>query len=151
MLLEKEIHQVNPFRNTYHKATVNLIFTGKWIVQFHSDILKPYKLSLQQYNILNILHNKYPEGVTIKLIRELMLDRMSDASRIVEGLRKKGLLERSVRENDRRSMDVVITAKGINLLKKLEEKEDERLDKGLSALNNTEINQLNTLLDKLRG
>src|ERR1039458_3554105 len=89
MQLEKEIHQVKPFRNDYHKASVNIVYTGKWMMQFHADILKPYGLTIQQYNILRILRGQYPNATTVKLIRERMLDRMSDASRIVELLRKR--------------------------------------------------------------
>jgi MarR family multiple gene transcriptional regulator MgrA len=150
MILEREIHQVKPFRNNYHKAAVNLVFTGKWMIQFHSDIFKQYNLTIQQYNILRILRGRNPSTATVKLIRERMLDRMSDASRIVELLRKKKLLERNICSDDRRKMDVIITQKGLDLLEEIE-KENERFDKRLSALNEEEIILLNNLLDKVRG
>ncbi|HCN82215.1 MAG TPA: MarR family transcriptional regulator [Sphingobacteriaceae bacterium] len=150
MILEKEIQQVKPFRNNYHKAAVNLIFTGKWMIQFHSDILKQYDLTFQQYNILRILHGRNSTAATVNLIRERMLDRMSDASRIVELLRKKELVERNICDEDRRKMDVVITQKGLDLLEEIE-KESERMDNRLSALNEEEIVLLNELLDKVRG
>src|ERR1035437_121254 len=117
MTLESEIHQVKPFRNNYHKAAVNIIHSGKWMLQFMADVLKQYRLTPQQYNILRILRGKYPEATTVIYIRERMLDRMSDASRIVELLRKKGLVERNVCEGNRRKMDVLITAKGLHLLR----------------------------------
>lgn len=150
MQLEKEIHQVRPFRNDFHKATVNVIYSGKWIVQFISDVLKPYKLTLQQYNILRILRGKYPEVISVTYIRDRMLDRMSDASRIIENLRKKELIERSIAGDDRRRMDIVITEKGLHLLEEIE-KENERMDKHLSSLSDQEVVQLNFLLDKLRN
>jgi MarR family multiple gene transcriptional regulator MgrA len=150
MLLEKEIQQVKPFRNNYHKAAVNLVFTGKWMIQFHSYVFKQYNLTIQQYNILRILRGRNPGATTVKFIRERMLDRMSDASRIVELLRKKKLAERNICGEDRRKMDVVITQKGLDLLEKIE-KENERMDKRLSALNEEEIVLLNDLLDKVRG
>ena len=150
MILEKEIQQVKPFRNNYHKASVNLIFTGKWMIQFHSDIFKQYNLTFQQYNILRILRGRNPKAATVKLIRERMLDRMSDASRIVELMRKKKLVERNICGDDRRKMDVVITQKGLDLLEEIE-KESERMDNRLSALNKEEIVLLNDLLDKVRG
>jgi len=150
MILEKEIQQVKPFRNNYHKASVNLIFTGKWMIQFHSDVFKKYSLTIQQYNILRILHGRNSGTATVKLIRERMLDRMSDASRIVELLRKKKLVERSICNEDRRKMDVIITQKGLDLLAETE-RENERMDKHLSALNEEEIVLLNNLLDKVRG
>jgi DNA-binding MarR family transcriptional regulator len=150
MLLEKEIKQTRPFRNDYHKASVNLVYTGKWMIQFHTDIFKRYGLTIQQYNILRILRGRYPGATTVKLIRERMLDRMSDTSRIVELLRKKGLTERNVSGEDRRKMDVLITQKGLDLLQEIE-KENERMDQRLFTLNREEVVQLNTLLDKVRG
>ncbi len=150
MILEKEIHQIKPFRNNYHKAAVNLIFTGKWMIQFHSDVFKKYNLTIQQYNILRILRGRNPEAITVKLIRERMLDRMSDASRIVELLRKKKLLERNINGESRRKVDVIITQKGLDLLEEIEQ-ENDRMDKRLSVLNEEEIMLLNDLLDKVRG
>lgn len=150
MLLENEIQQVKPFRNNYHKTAVNLIFTGKWMIQFHSDIFKKYRLTIQQYNILRILHGQNPRAATVKLIRERMLDRMSDASRIVELLRIKKLVERNISSEDRRKSDVIITQKGLDLLEEIE-KENEHIDKRLSSLNEEEIVLLNALLDKARG
>lgn len=150
MKLEKEIQQVKPFRNDYHKASVNLIFSGKWMIQFHSDVFKKYNLTVQQYNILRILQGMYPGTTTVKLIRDRMLDRMSDASRIVELLRKKGLVERNISSTDRRRTDVVITGKGSDLLKEIEN-ENESMDNRLSSLNKDEIILLNSLLDKVRG
>ena len=150
MILEKEIHQVKPFRNNYHKASVNLIFKGKLMIQFHSDVFKQYNLTIQQYNILHILHGRNTGTATVKLIRERMLDRMSDASRIVELLRKKKLVERNICGEDTRKMDVVITQKGLVLLEEIE-KENERMDQRLSTLNEEEIVLLNELLDKVRG
>src|ERR1017187_1438407 len=150
MRLEKEIQQAKPFRNNYHKASVNLVFTGKWMIQFHSDVFKQYNLTIQQYNILRILRGRSPGAATVKFIRERMLDRMSDASRIVELLRKKELVERNICGLDRRKVDVVITQKGLDLLEEIE-KENERVDKYLSGLNEEEIVLLNDLLDKVRG
>jgi DNA-binding MarR family transcriptional regulator len=150
MELEKEIHQVKGFRNDYQKASVNIIYTGKWMMQFHADVFKPYNLTIQQYNILRILRGQHPNAATVKLIRERMLDRMSDASRIVELLRKKGLIERTICEGDRRRMDVIITENGLQVLQEID-KESERMDKRLSSLNEQEISQLNFLLDKIRN
>ncbi len=75
--LEKEIKQVKPFRNDYHKASVNLIFTGKWIINVHNELFHKHGLTIQQYNILRILRGQFPKATTVKLIRERMLDKMS--------------------------------------------------------------------------
>jgi DNA-binding MarR family transcriptional regulator len=150
MKLEKEIHQTKPFRNNYHRAAVNLVFTGKWAIQIQSEVFKEYGLTIQQYNILRILRGQHPGAATVKLIRDRMLDHMSDASRIVEVLRKKKLVDRNICDGDRRKMDVVITREGLDLLKEIET-ENERIDKQLFALNEQEIALLNDLLDKVRG
>ncbi len=148
MELEKIIHQ-SKFRNVAHKAAVNLIYTNNWISQLQQDFLKPYNLTSQQFNILRILRGQHPAPVNIKIIRERMLDKMSDASRIVEKLRLKGLLERTICEKDRRSVDVTITKAGLALLKKTDSY-DPKFDECLNNLSEKELDQLNYLLDKLR-
>lgn len=149
MKLEDEIVQ-KKFQNEYHKATVNLIYTYNWLLNYQVGYLKPYDVTLQQYNILRILRGQYPKPATIKLIKERMLDKMSDASRIVEKLRIKGLAERNICAADRRNVDVFITEKGLELLTRLDPYVDE-MNKRLSNLNENEIKKLNDLLDKLRG
>jgi DNA-binding MarR family transcriptional regulator len=149
MELETEITQYN-FRNVYHKAAVNLIYTFNWLYGLQSEIFKPFNITTQQLNILRILRGQYPKPATIKLLKERMLDKMSDASRIVEKLRIKGLVERQICIRDRRTVDVLISANGLNLLSKLDEKNKE-LDKILSHLSDEELKALNRLLDKLRG
>ena len=148
-ILKEEIKQRTAFRNEYHKGCVNLIFTGKWIINLHSEIFKSFGLTVQQYNILRILKGQYPKSVTVKHIRERMLDKMSDASRIVEVLSKKALLKRTLNKNDRRKVDVIITQKGIDLLAKTDSV-NKKLDNLLSNLDKYEIEQLNNLLDKAR-
>ncbi len=149
MKLEDEILQKH-FRNEYHKATVNVIFSYNWLVDYQAKLFKPYGITMQQYNILRILRGQHPNPATIKLIKERMLDKMSDASRIVEKLRLKGLVDRNICPNDRRNVDVCITEKGLELLAQLD-KHDDETDAKLATLNKEEITQLNRLLDKLRG
>ena len=119
-------------------------------MQFVTDFLKPYKLTLQQYNILRILRGKYPEAITVTFIRDRMLDRMSDVSRLVEHLRKKELVVRTTAGSDRRRMDIIITEEGLTLLEQIE-KENEQMDKRLATLDKQEVVQLNFLLDKFRN
>ncbi|MGE5363807.1 MAG: MarR family winged helix-turn-helix transcriptional regulator [Bacteroidota bacterium] len=149
MRLEDEIYQ-KEFKSGYHKAVVNIIYTCNWILNHQERILKPAGLTPQQYNILRILRGQYPNPSSIKLIRERMLDKMSDASRLVEKLRIKGLVERTECSQDRRKVDILITQKGLDILKKLDKGSD-RINTLLSGLNEKEIAQLNRLLDDLRG
>ncbi|MCP4725749.1 MAG: MarR family transcriptional regulator [bacterium] len=150
MELEKEIMVIN-FRNEYHKAVVNLKYTGNWISMKTSSILKPYGISNQQYNVLRILRGMHPEPATVNLLIERMLDKSSNASRIVDKLVSKGLADRVTSANDRRAVDVFITKKGLGILKSLDS-DIINVEEGVSKnLNTKETNELNRLLDKLRS
>jgi DNA-binding MarR family transcriptional regulator len=148
MRLEQEIVQ-SAFKNQRHKAVVNIAYTFNWIYEKQSGILKPYGISTQQYNILRILRGQYPNPATIKLLKARMIDKMSDVSRLVEKLKTKGLLERNECANDRRNVDVIITVKGLDLLNELENKIDSINDL-FSTLSESEVEQLNNLLDRVR-
>lgn len=149
MKLEEEIVQ-KKFRNEAHKLSVNIIYTYNWLQTLQAGMMKKHGITGQQFNILRILRGQHPQPASIKLLKERMLDKMSDASRIVEKLRLKGLVERFTCEEDRRACDVFITDKGLQLLAQVDA-ENDQADKTLSHLTETEQQQLNTLLDKLRG
>ncbi|HSN08907.1 MAG TPA: MarR family transcriptional regulator [Hanamia sp.] len=148
--IEEAIQQSSSFRNPYHKATVNLIYSGRWIINMHNELFNDFGLTIQQYNVLRILKGQYPRALTVKLIQLRMLDKASDASRVVEGLRKKRLVQRELNSEDRRRVDVIITQKGIQLLSSIE-KRSEEMDRFLSNLDKEEIKILNNLLDKIRS
>jgi len=149
MKLEDEIKQ-NSFRNEYHKLAVNLIFTNSWLMSKIYELLDEYDLTPQQFNLLRILRGQYPKPASITLLKERLLDKMSDASRLVERLLAKGLVERKICPEDRRKVDVVITKKGLKLLEKID-KTDNEMDNYLKNLSEVEAKKLNELLDKLRG
>ncbi|REJ80852.1 MAG: MarR family transcriptional regulator [Bacteroidetes bacterium] len=149
MKLEDEIVQ-KKFINESHKLGINIIYTFNWLNAFQSQLLKKYKITPQQYNVMRILRGQSPSPCNIKLVKERMLDKMSDASRIVEKLRAKGFIMRSVNASDRRACDVIITDRGLELLSEIE-KEDVTFRKLFSALSESEMKELNHLLDKLRG
>ncbi len=127
----------------------NLIYTTNWINAKQDELFKGSQITIQQYNVLRILRGQYPKPCSIKLIKERMLDRMSDASRIVDKLNAKELLKRTEAQNDRRCVDVVITEKGLQLLQSLDYI-DETSEQLFRSLSNNDINLLNDLLDKLR-
>src|SRR3989337_3458772 len=108
MKLEEEISQ-KAFRNNKHKAIVNIIFSYNWLLKNHFKLLKPYDLTIQQFNILRILRGQYPNPATVKLLKERMLDKMSDASRLVDRLIKKELVTRCINTKDRRAVDIKIS------------------------------------------
>jgi len=149
MKLEEEIKQ-KKFDSEFHKLAVNLLFTGNWMHQRISTDLKRYGLTLQQFNVLRILRGQHPEPVTVNLLIERMLDKMSNASRIVDKLVSKELAERKTCPVDRRAVDVKITQKGLTLLKKIAEIVPE-WEKAMKTVSFQEAKTLNGLLDKLRG
>ena len=149
MKLEEEIKQ-KEFRNDFHKLAVNIIYTYGWLNNIQLAKLKKFGLSSQQFNILRILRGQHPKSASINLLKERMLDKMSDTSRIVERMRIKGLLERHICEKDRRRVDVVITQEGLNLLSEIDQLDSE-FDATLNKLTIEEASALNHLMDKMRG
>jgi len=148
MKIEEEIAQ-HTFKNKKHKALVNIIYTFNWIYERQLSFLKPFGLTIQQFNILRILRGQNPKPATVKLLKERMLDKMSDASRLVEKLRTKNLVDRRICDKDRRNVDVMITGKGLELLKIIDERENEGSDL-LKNFSDEELDLLNNLLDKIR-
>ncbi len=148
MKLEDEIQQ-KKFKSIQQKLMLNLIYTTNWLTAKQDSLFKDSDVTVQQYNVLRILRGQYPNPCNIKLIKERMLDRMSDASRIVDKLFTKKLLLRTECPNDRRSVDIIITEKGLELLKSLDYI-DELSKENVKSLSDDEINTLNNLLDKLR-
>ena len=148
MELEKEIAQKN-FKSEQQKAMINLIFTYHWAINLMRQDFVRYDITHQQFNILRILRGQYPNPSTINLLKERMLDKMCDASRMVDRLKQKELIERCVSKEDRRSVDIVISQKGLDLLSKIDKELDE--NKPMNNLSDEESKTLNKLLDKLRG
>jgi DNA-binding MarR family transcriptional regulator len=149
MGIEKDIHQ-NNFRNANQKAMINLMYTYGWMLERIKSLLSREDITHQQYNILRILRGSAPEPISTLQIRERMLDKMSDTSRIVDRLVGKGLVKKSTCAKDKRLVDVTITEKGQKLLKKLDGVTD-HMDSIMSSLNESEAEQLSSLLDKLRA
>ncbi|MBI2720908.1 MAG: MarR family transcriptional regulator [Bacteroidetes bacterium] len=148
MKLEDEIHQKS-FKSARQKLAINIIYTSHWLTGHHSSFFKGKDITLQQYNVLRILRGQFPAPCTLKLIKERMLDRMSDTSRIIDKLLLKNYVERTSCPNDRRSVNLLITEKGMQLLKSLDFIDD-TTGNIFSNLTESEIEQLNLLLDKLR-
>jgi DNA-binding MarR family transcriptional regulator len=148
MSLDKDILS-SKFRNEYHKAMVNIIFTNNWIMERNKEIFEREDITPQQYNILRILRGAKGPLSTLQ-IRQRMLDKMSDTSRIVDRLLKKELVKKTICATDKRLVDVTITAKGLGLLDSLDRYNDE-MDNMLSSISQDEVYTLNKLLDKIRN
>ncbi|RVT96439.1 MarR family transcriptional regulator [Mucilaginibacter limnophilus] len=149
MRIEDEIQSTN-FEDNYHKAVINISYTYGWINNFLRCHFEKNNLTSQQFNILRILRGQHPKPATINLLKERMIDKMSDASRIVDRLVQKGLVTRCTNSRDRRAVDIVISDEGLKILSKMDEefKTKEFLREHLTE---QEAGQLSDLLDKLRG
>jgi uncharacterized lipoprotein YddW (UPF0748 family) len=147
MALENEINQ-RKFRTEYQKARINIIYTYNWLSEKISSIFEEWDVTPRQFNILRILRGEGKPLSTLQ-IRQRMLDKMSDTSRIVDRLLKKGLVRKTPNGEDRRLVDVVITPKGKKLLENIDPFED-HADKIMENLSEEETRTLNKLLDKLR-
>ena len=149
MKLEQEINQEH-FGNEYLKAVLNVMVTADAIGSATNAVLKPFGISKEQFNVLRILRGQHPKPATVQLITERMISKSSNATRLVEKMRVKGLVERNQCALDRRKVDVSITQEGLDLLEKVdpivrESGEDNR------NITDDEAQKLNMLLDKMRG
>ena len=149
MRLEEELKQ-DKFQSEYQKSMLNILFTSNWLESETARVLKPFGISSQQYNVLRILKGQGENAISVNNIMSRMIDKMSNASRLVEKLRKKELIERVTCEHDRRQVDVRITAKGLSLLKEADI-EMNQFDIMKGALTEKEAIQLSELLEKIRG
>jgi MarR family multiple gene transcriptional regulator MgrA len=146
----EDIIKQKKFTDEYHKAFVGMAYLYNIIDYTQQKLFKEYDITPQQYNALRILRGQHPKPATVGLVKERMIDRNSDASRIVERLRKAGYVERVTCENDRRAVDIIITEKGLALLKKMDSVVA-NIEEPLKTLDQEEIVKLNDLFDRMLG
>jgi len=149
MQLEEEIKQ-KKFADIHEKALVNIIYTSSWLNNLMTGFLKPYQVTPQQYNILRILRGQHPQPASVNLLIDRMLDKMSNASRLVDKLVVKELVIRSVCEKDRRQVDVKISDSGLRLLETIDGNLQKVFD-NVRKISHEEAETVNKLLDKMRG
>lgn len=149
MGLEKDIKQQH-FTSENQKLIINLVFTNNWLIEKIRHFLSAEDITLQQFNILRILRGSDPQPLSTLVIRERMLDKMSDTSRIVDRLLLKGLVDKKTCPSDKRLVDISITEEGKKVLAKIDQNEKEMMAV-IANLNEEEMKILNGLLDKMRG
>ncbi|MEI6507123.1 MAG: MarR family transcriptional regulator [Bacteroidota bacterium] len=149
MQLEKEIQQPK-FKSEKHKAVLNIFFTSGWLGCQQQRFLKEHGLSPQQYNVMRILRGQKGNPITINGIQERMLDKSSNASRLIDKLVEKNLADRVISKIDRRQVDIIITEKGLSLLKRIDS-EIENMENFHSNITEKDAKELNRILDKIRG
>jgi DNA-binding MarR family transcriptional regulator len=149
MKIEEAIKQKS-FPNQIEKVMVNVIYTGNYFNSLNIKRFKFHGISPEQYNVLRILRGSHPSSLSILDVSNRMLNRNSNATRLVEKLRVKDLIVRRVCEKDRRQVDVAISDKGLELLQIIDIDMKEWMD-NFKDLTTEEAVHLNFLLDKMRG
>jgi len=150
MKIEDEIKQSKKFKSEFQRLAININFTSSWLYRTHSQFLKKYGISPEQFNVLRILRGQHPNCANNQLISSRMVDKSSNCSRIVEKLKQKELVERIENKTDRRHVDISITKKGLDLLSQIDTKSDE-MEFLKGNITSEEAKQISDLLDKMRG
>lgn len=148
MRLEDEIKST--FKNDYHKLMINLLVTYMRLSESFQNELKAYDLTATQYNVLRILRGQKQVPASIGLIKERMIERNSDISRVIDRLNKKKLIDRKENEIDRRQRDIIINQKGLDLLEIID-RVDNNYNEDALGLSQNEVELMNDLLDKMRS
>ena len=144
MKIEEELQ--HDFLSPQQRALTNIIFTSNWVLNTLALALKPTGLSLQQFNALSILYGQPKQTATVNLIKDRLIDRMPNTSRLLNKLMEKGLIEKERNANDQRVVYVKLTPSG----SKLKEEARKRVDDLVINLNEQQANQLNDLLEIVR-
>lgn len=148
MRIEEEIRQ-KKFSNEFEKLVINILFTASWLESANIQRLKPFGISPQQFNVLRILRGSHPNQMMLSDIASRMIDKNSNATRLVEKLRQKALVKREVCPTNRRQVDIMITAKGLELLSQIDIESDSWFN-SFKSITKAEAQQINNVLDKFR-
>ncbi|WP_422361630.1 MarR family winged helix-turn-helix transcriptional regulator [Reichenbachiella sp.] len=149
MRFEEEIKQ-SSFKNSREKAIINVVFTGNWLRDRADVVLKPYNINEQHYNLLRILRGRHPLTICPSEIKEVLINKRGDLTRLLDKLVNMELVERDVNPDNRRMINLKISEKGMDFLARLDP-EMEKLSRTNNALTLEESEQLSNLLDKMRG
>ena len=149
MKLSEEIRQSKAL-DAHTEAMLNVHFTSHWLYRLFQEQLKEFDISAEQYNILRILRGNHPETYNLCDVQERMLNRTANTTRLVEKLRKRGLVSREPNEQDRRRVDITITEKGLSILSAADELTEEINRRTVRAITNQEARKLTQLLERLR-
>lgn len=150
MKLEDELKQTKPFKSEIAKLVLNIQYTSSFFSGLISEKLKPFGLSPQQYNVLRILKGKHPNSYCNQEITCRMIDKSSNATRIVDKLLEKKLVSRTEDAADRRLVNIKITDSGIKLLKEIDAMLTAH-EKTMKPFNEEKAKLMNEWLDELRG
>jgi len=149
MEIDKLIQQAR-FKDNYHKAIVNLFYTSNYFRDSHMQVFGRYEIQGQHFNILRILNGKHPEPVSPGYIKEVMLDKGRDLTRLMDKLVNMGWVNRMICPENKRKMNITLTESGYEMVKKISDEVNE-MDGTLRTLADEDYEILSSLLDKMRG
>ena len=147
--IAEEIKQ-GKFKSVQHESSVNILFTASFLNLKHAQFFKEYSLTPPQFNVLRILRGQHGQSISVCNIMDRMIDKSSNASRIIDKLVQKKLVYRTVSRYDRRAVDIIISENGLSLLQLIDNEENRLMD-GVNLLSNEEAKTLNLLLNKVRN
>ena len=148
MRLEEQLQQTT-FDNAMHRLRVDILYSAGWLANQIKGFLSPYGITQKQFNILRILRGAHPDMMPIEEVRNRMIDKSSDVSRILDRLISKKLVKKKPCTIDKRSNRVCITDEGLALLREIDSN-IQNLDSITNNLNQQEAEQLCALLEKMR-
>ncbi len=132
------------------KTVINIAYTSR-VIEMATSVFKDFNLTNQQYNVLRILRGQKGKPANLSTLQERMIDRNSNTTRLVDKLIQKKLVTRKVCPENRRKIEILITEKGLSVLKELDPIITEANQNAVKNLNTEELETLNNLLDKLRN
>ena len=138
------------FADNYQKGIVNLLYTGNWVRDEQIRLLKQYDILPQHYNILRIIKGRYPEPISPGEIKEVLIDRSNDLTRLLDKLERKGFIKRRLCTVNRRKMDVTLSAKGVKLIEDTTRSLEPFVNGLKGRITDKEAETLSRLLDKIR-
>lgn len=148
MGLQEDIRQ-EKFTSEYQRLMLNILVTSSWVYSKNSARLKGYGITPEQYNVLRILRGSHPEPLRLADVASRMIDKNSNATRLVEKLRLKGYVKRELCKNNRRQVDISITESGLKLVGAID-KEEPRWISEFKTISKSEAAEMSRLLEKLR-
>lgn len=149
MTIEEAIKSTTPI-NPFTRTVLNILYTSRIVEEQVAEMLKPYNISMQQYNVLRILRGQKGNPANLFTIQERMINKMSNTTRLVDKLIDKGFAERTICESNRRKVEILITQKGLDLLTEIDPVTQANNNNILKELSLAELNTLNNLLDKIK-
>jgi DNA-binding MarR family transcriptional regulator len=149
--LREDLRQRKPFTSLEQEAQLNVVRTASLLIDSFEQMLRPYGITATQYNVLRILRGAEPDGLCRNELRDRMLTRMPDVTRLLDRMEDAKLVARARDTEDRRLVSTRITPKGLRLLDELDEVVTQEHMRRFHHLNKTQLKSLIELLNAVRS